>query len=135
MRSLVIDVLPQAGAGQFNDLRTSVAKLADERGHVPQEAKQEGVYGTQRRYSGFDQSRLTDKDYARVQSIMWDLIIEGVIRPGLNDGMNDNLPFFHVTEFGKDKLKNGPASPYDPDGYLTRLLAAVTGLDNVILTY
>jgi len=72
---------------------------------------------------------------ARVQSIVWDLIIEGIIRPGLNDGMNDDLPFFHVTEFGANVLANGPQSPYDPDGYLKRLQSDIPKLDSVIVLY
>ena len=135
MRSLVVEVLSQSAFGQFDDLRTSVAKVADDRGHVAPEVKQAGVYGSQRRYSGPDWSRLSDKDYARVQSIMWDLLIEGVVRPGLNDGTNDNLPFFHVTEFGQDRIKHGAESPYDPDGYVRRLTASVPTLDSVIVTY
>jgi len=51
---------------------------------------------------------------------MWDLIIEGIVRPALNDGLNDKLARFHVTDYGKEKLQD-PNTPYDPDGYLKRL--------------
>ena len=40
-----------------------------------------------------------------------------------------------MTEFGREKIKDGPASPYDPDGYLKRLAATIPDLDEVILTY
>jgi hypothetical protein len=75
-------------------------------------------------------------DQARVQDILWDLIIEGIVRPGLGTGGgNDDLPFFHVTDFGNEQIAHGPASPYDPDGYLQRLMAAMPKLDGVIVTY
>jgi len=45
------------------------------------------------------------------------------------------LPFYHVTEYGKSAIANGPQSPYDPDGYLNRLKATIPNLDPVILTY
>ena len=84
-------------------------------------------YGTER--------GLSDKDYSRVQSIFWDLFVEGVVRPGLNDGLSNDLPFFHVTEWGVEKLRGGRDTPYDPDGYFKRLAAAVPGLDPVVVAY
>jgi hypothetical protein len=60
---------------------------------------------------------------------------QGIIRPGLNDGINNQLSHYHVTEFGKEKLKGGAASPYDPDGFLKRLQKEVPSLDPIILVY
>lgn len=67
----------------------------------------------------------------------WDLIIEGVLRPGLNDGNNPNLPHFHVTDLGRDRIRHdgGHPTPYDPDGYLRKLKETIPNVDSVILTY
>jgi hypothetical protein len=43
------------------------------------------------------------------------------------------LPFFYVTDFGKERIKD-PQTPYDPDGYL-KALRDIPGVDDVILTY
>ena len=77
---------------------------------------------------------LSERDFGRCCDIIWDLIIEGIIRPGpLNS--DQGLPHFHLTEYGREKIKGGPALPYDPDGYLKRLAVAIPDLDEVILTY
>jgi hypothetical protein len=136
LRSLVIESLSRVDNGQINDLRTAIAELAVERSQAADPATHsQGGYRTQPGIIGGDGPGLTGSDYGRVQSIMWDLIIEGVIRPGLADGANNKLPFFHVTERGKHWIKEGPQSPYDPDGYLKRLRSSVAGLDPIIVTY
>ena len=59
------------------------------------------------------------RDFRRACDIIWDFIIEGIVRPGPLDGSDQGLPHFHVTEYGREKIKGGPALPYDPDGYLS----------------
>jgi hypothetical protein len=78
--------------------------------------------------------RLTEPDCARVTSIIWDLIIEGVVRPGRADGGDAQLPFFYVTDWGRERIKN-VRTPYDPDGYLKALKLDVPDVDDVIVTY
>lgn len=70
----------------------------------------------------------------KIQSILWDLTIEGAIRPGSTDGSSNFFPDFHVTEYGNQIIKNEPEGPYDPDGYLKRI-AQIQELDTIILTY
>ncbi|HEY7330955.1 MAG TPA: hypothetical protein VH592_25180 [Gemmataceae bacterium] len=133
MRSLVIQYLaqPSTDPRQLNDLHGGVAKLAvEQHGITPHREGDTGIielmYG-----SGV---RLTDKDIGRVVSIIWDLIIEGVVRPGNENGGDGQLPFFYVTEFGKEKIKNA-MTPYDPDGYLRGVRRDISGVDDVIMTY
>ena len=57
------------------------------------------------------------------------------MRPGLFDGTNNDLPWFHVTEYGKAVLNGLPQTPYDPDNYLKRLQADIQSLDPIIVTY
>lgn len=49
----------------------------------------------------FSGPELSFTDRARIYDIIWDLIIEGHVRPGLGDGQNNDLPYIHVTKTGK----------------------------------
>jgi hypothetical protein len=67
--------------------------------------------------------------------IVWDLIIEGILRPGTGpSGTEFDLPYIHVTEFGKAALQ-GNVTPYDPNGYLRNLNEKVPNADPVIVKY
>ena len=128
LRTLVLDALKNAKTTQFGSFNNIVAKLAKQRGLIGTNSYESNIYLT-------SNDSLERSDCARVQNILWDLIIEGIIRPGLNDGTNNDLPFFHVTEKGKEILNSGISTPYDPDGYIKRLRNDINNLDNVIITY
>ena len=133
MRSLVIQFLTQPTRDplQLNDLYGGVARLAiDQHAVTPHPEGETGIIQLMHG-SGV---RLTEKDYARVVSIVWDLIIERVVRPGNESGGDAQLPFFYVTDFGKEKIKDH-LTPYDPDGYLKRVRKDVPGVDEIIMTY
>jgi hypothetical protein len=116
MRTLVLESL--SGADQVGGLCRTVAGLAAKRGITS------------------NQNEMSRQDRGRVRSILWDLIIEGIVRPGcLNDATNDKWPFYHVTEFGTHVLSGQPPSAYDPDGYLKRMKADIPNVDDVIVTY
>lgn len=116
MRSLVLESMSKIDRSQVKALCTAIAELAVSREIIKKPAGAGSYY-----IMGNAHGLFSDHDEARVWSIVWDLIIEGIVRPGLNDGTNNLLPFFHVTEYGKSVITNGPQSPYDPDGYLNRL--------------
>lgn len=61
------------------------------------------------------------------------LLTQGVIAPG-NYGDGAYLPYFHVTEYGMECLKNKDFLPYDQDGYLTKLKSIPT-IDQWIVFY
>ena len=68
-----------------------------------------------------------------VWEIVWDLIVEGVLRPG--DGKsNHELPLIYVTEYGKAAIL-GTITPYDPDGYLKAINEKVPSVDLTIMRY
>jgi hypothetical protein len=69
-----------------------------------------------------------------VQDAFWQLLIEGVVAPGLNSH-NPRLPFFHVTEYGRTVLSAGPGHPHDPDGYIERLCRKVSAPDPTVMSY
>ena len=51
------------------------------------------------------------------------------------DSNNLNLPWFHVTRYGSEVLKAGPANPHDSTGYLRRLSDKVPQADATVLVY
>lgn len=52
--------------------------------------------------------------------VFWQLLLEGILALGI-DSSNLNLPWFHVTEYGRKVLATGPGNPHDQTGYLKRL--------------
>jgi hypothetical protein len=93
MRSMVLELMAKADRGQVKALCAAVAELA-----LTREIIKKPVGATSYRLMGPEQGLFSSQDEGRVWSIVWDLIIEGVVRPGLNDGTNNQLPHFHVTE-------------------------------------
>jgi hypothetical protein len=90
--------------------------------------------GDQSKAGGFPPHLLSRADKARVIETIWDLIIEGVLRPGNNE-LEMSLPHLHLTTYGKEVLTNGPATPHDPDKYLNRVRERIGEIDPVIETY
>ena len=69
-----------------------------------------------------------------IHDIAWDLIIDRVLASGVNDG-NTEWSWLHLTDFGKDVVRETQPTHYDPDGYLTHISTLCTGLDPVIKEY
>lgn len=68
------------------------------------------------------------------QDILWELMIQGVLAPGLNV-LNPNLPFFHITDHGKKVLSEGKYLPHDPTGYLGFFQKEVKNPDPTVMRY
>ena len=68
----------------------------------------------------FTSNRIQARFVVLAGEVMWRLIIEGVITPGLNSS-NPNLPFFRVTSYGEKVLETEHFGPHDPTNYLDRL--------------
>jgi hypothetical protein len=75
MRSLVIRSIGQAS--QLADLFRAVGALAQK--EYPPPAEPSGSYGVRTVYFSGDESGLSPRDKARVNSIFWDLFIEGLV--------------------------------------------------------
>lgn len=129
LRSLFIEALAVLeGPSEIVEFRHLLGKVACRKGIVPDPNGPSPNHDA--RYI------LNRNDVARIQDVLWDLIIEGVVRPGLGDSNgNSDLPFFHVTEYGAVHIKNGTGSPHDPDGYFRRLKSDIQSIDPVITTY
>lgn len=129
LRSVMIEYLAEAKDDptlQINSLRTGVAVIAVRRGLDPDAAHASSpAHGIP---SGFGSDVvLSDADFSLVGEVMWDLIIEGVLRPGSSTG-SQVFPHFHLTERGVETVKQGMASPYDPEQYAPRSSEAQTSM-------
>ena len=76
----------------------------------------------------------TDDDLV-VHDILWELLIQGILAPGMN-ASNLDFPYLHVTEYGLRVLEANQVLPYDYDGYLENLKKLVgETLDEVVAAY
>lgn len=69
-----------------------------------------------------------------IRKVMWQLFIEGILAPG-SDSNNLDLPWFHITQFGKDVLEATGPNPFDPEGYIDFVKRRVPSPDNTVLAY
>lgn len=82
-------------------------------------------------------NRINNQYYPKllVSEIIWELLLQGVIAPGFNDS-NLQLPFIHLTEYGKECIEAGEYIPQDKEGYLSRLQADIgRDIDDIVLLY
>jgi len=108
IRPLVLNILRLEPETQFADVENEIRRIAPN-------------------YQSVDELKLHD--------IFWELLIQGVLAPGINSN-NVSLPFIHLTDFGKKCIEANSIIPHDPDGYLKRLEMLVgQPLDNTVLTY
>ncbi|HEY9909139.1 MAG TPA: hypothetical protein V6D18_16210 [Thermosynechococcaceae cyanobacterium] len=114
LRSLVVESLGSSDGGQVTSLYINMAELVVQKGIAPNPYANSGTTYINPQYD------LPQKYKSWIEDIIWDLIIEGVVRPGLQNGLNNGLPWYHVSEYGRTVLGNNLPQPYDPDGYLAR---------------
>jgi hypothetical protein len=73
-----------------------------------------------------------------VRGIIWELIIQGIVVPGVGLGGasgDPGLPFFQITEWGKHCLATGERIPYDTGQFIDRLKSKVPTVDQFVLRY
>jgi hypothetical protein len=127
-RSLVVEQLRCSASGQITSLHSNIANLAVQKGIAPDPYAQSSTRNLNPSYE------LPQKYKTWIEDIIWDLITEGIVRPGLGNGLNNGLPWYHISEYGKAVIENQPSQPYDPDGYLATV-RAIPNIDDVILAY
>ena len=69
-----------------------------------------------------------------VIDVFWQLVAEGILAPGL-DASHRDLPWFHVTAYGRKAIEHGEYQPHDRDGYLRRLLRRHPQADATVVAY
>lgn len=72
------------------------------------------------RYVQFQSPGDRNHFYVLVNEVVWRLIAQGVVTPGIN-AANPELPWFRVTDYGRAVLEAGRLVPHDPAGYLKEL--------------
>ncbi len=134
LHTLMLDA--SSHVGSVEDFFEVVAGLALNRGLTNQIPPERENFGEKINATGFRRGQLNiaDADKMRIYDAFWDLLIEGIVRPGFDAG-NHKLPWIHVTEIGKRLVTNKTPSPFDHDGYLARCRADIPNIDPVIVTY
>lgn len=69
-----------------------------------------------------------------ILQVFWQLVSEGILSPG-NSGQQPNLPWFHLTEYGKKVIQSVEPNPHDPTGYLERIRQKITNPDATVMAY
>lgn len=70
----------------------------------------------------------------QAQEVFWQLVIEGILAPGMNSS-NMNLPWFHRTKYGEKIISEQPSTPHDPTGYLKRIIDNLSNPDDTVIAY
>lgn len=98
LRAKVVGALAGVDATQINTLGAQIAReLAGDQSSAMSFGGYQ-IFG--------DSPRLSPPELGRLHDIVWDLIIEGYLRPGLGDGQTNDLPFVHVTAKGRAYFKS-----------------------------
>lgn len=66
--------------------------------------------------------------------VFWELVVEGIVAPG-TDAWNLDLPWYHVTQYGRRVLAAEAGHPHDEEAYLQRVRAAVAAPDDTVIAY
>jgi hypothetical protein len=124
-RGLLMQALREKGWKSAGDLVRNIGVLkARSQGLNPNEHQQ---------YYGGD-NFLQPGDPELINEVIWSLIVQGVLVPGLNDA-NLNWPFLRLSEYGKRCVAEERILPHDPDGYLREFHKAVPSADPSISEY
>jgi hypothetical protein len=125
-RGFVFQVLRQGGANQFGQLLSNV-----------------GINIARKRDPSFDVSRLgyeggnkllTDQERTLILEVVWSLIIQGILIPGLSDS-NQGWPFLRLTEYGQRCVQEDRILPHDPEGFLREFNREVPTADPTLVEY
>ena len=81
-----------------------------------------------------DKVRTGQKFLLMAQEVLWDLIMQRIVTPGLNPA-NPNLPWFRLTEYGKRVIKEKETNPHDPSNYLQQFHSKFSQLDGIAFAY
>jgi hypothetical protein len=97
-------------------------------------ARSQGINPNLRPSFGDGRQFLERGDETILNEIIWSLIVQGILVPGLDDA-NSTLPFIRLTEYGRRCVEEDRLLPHDPDGYLREFQKALPGVDTTILEY
>lgn len=101
----------------FDGLKYAVAEVFQRRSGVPSNS-----------------AELTSDEAENLREVFWELVMQGIIMPGL-DEMNRDFPWFRVSTRGRRVLAQQPFIPHDVEGYTRILRTAVPDLSETTLVY
>ena len=64
----------------------------------------------------FQDIGVKDRFFVLENEVLWQLIVQGVITPGMNSS-NPAFPWFRITDYGHQVLEDERLTPHDPAGY------------------
>lgn len=125
-RGFVFQALREGGWNQWGSLLSSV-------GLISARARNLHIDQTRLFHSSGSQF-LTEQEKNLVREIVWSLIVQGILIPGLNDS-NQGWPFLSLTEYGRRCVQEDRILPHDPDGYLRDFHRDVPNADSTVVAY
>jgi hypothetical protein len=124
-RGYVFQALRQDGWNQWGPLLSHV-------GHIT--AKARNIQIDAMRHFGDGGQFLTESEKNLIMEVVWSLITQGILVPGLNDS-NQGWPFLRLTEYGQRCVAEDRILPHDPDGYLRDFRNTVPNADPTVVEY
>ncbi len=131
LRSLVLDVFKKTPNTQVISIINDVEMLVRERDLFPSEDE---CMRFKVDYHDYRQKHLNPADQFTISEVIWDLIAERIITPGI-DRSNVNFPFVSLTSYGKNVISRSAPHYYDPEGYIAFMKGIAPDLDPVIAQY
>ncbi len=126
-RGFVFQALREGDCNQFPTLLSSVARINARVHNISLDPRQIHLQGNEGQL-------LTEPEKSLIQEIVWSLIIQGILIPGLNDS-NQGWPFLRLTEYGRRCIEEDRILPHDPDGFLRDFHREVPNADSTVVEY
>jgi hypothetical protein len=114
-------------------LMSHIAPLQQVVSDVQSMAEQRGIVEQQSAIRPYQ--TLTSWIEDEVREVVWELAFQGIIVPGIDNGQQASLPWFKITEWGKQCLEKGEYLPFDAGMFMERIRKEIPTLDVVIALY
>ena len=121
-RGYVFQALREGGWNQFGGLLMSVGMIKARAQHLD----------TSRAIDG--RQFLSEPEKSLIMEIVWSLIIQGMLIPGLNDS-NQGWPFLRLTAYGERCVQEDRILPHDPEGFMEDFRGEISNVDPTISEY
>ncbi len=109
--------------------------LYDKRAYSSQFFNSTGIPEEFRQFVNKKGLTIDDSDSSRFREAFWRLVSRDLVAPGNEKGGVARLPFVSITEYGIKCFEEGKILPYDPDHFINSLVAAIPGIDDIIMLY
>lgn len=131
LRSLLLEYLDLNPIGNFTSAVTGVVELA----------KKHRLYSGSKTPLGYVGGPSYDSGPGDFQSVpeivrqlLWQFLVQGILVFGKSDN-SPNWPWYRITIYGKNVLRNKSPQPHDPDGFLREFTAINPTADRIVYDY